>query len=509
MMADNVQTAQTRRNFYTNILTLAVNIVIGFFYTPYLTRTLGPSAYGIVPLALLVNQYISVVTGALTSSFTRFYSIAVQKGDTEEATKTISTSMAVLLVLTAILLPFLTFIILRVDQVFSIPAEHVADAKLLFLYTVLSFFLSLITSLINVTLYATNRLDLMNVIKIIRRFFKLPLIILFFELVEVNVKYIGIAGCIIEAFLLAYSIHLFRNHRPEGVAIKLSKASKTVFAALFAMAVWNLVQYFGDTVLYRIDNVVVNRNWGIVESGALGAITEMGNFINQVTGVIGSLFGPLIIIAYSKSRHDEVVHLSTSQSYIVGIITAVLAGFLAGFSVPVLEYWLGPKYPLDDQYRWWMILKLTLTPFYAAGGVLSFTYRAWNKVRFPALATLAIGVVNLIALTLLARLTAAPIWLLLVVSVVLGIAQSYFLGSYCVSKIYPEAARPLAIAFVKIFATLAAVEAVCYAFCSLVEVDSLWKLIAYGAVVGIAVAALAYLVCFDKTQKREVLSLLK
>jgi len=508
-MADNVQTAQTRRNFYTNVLTLAVNIIIGLFYTPYLTRTLGPSAYGIVPLALIINQYISVVTGALTSSFTRFYSIAIQKGDTEEATKTISTSMAVILVLITILLPFLAVIILRVDSFFSIPAEHVADAKLLFFYTILSFFISLITSLINVTLYATNRLDLMNVIKIVRRFSKLPLVILFFSLFEVNVKYIGITSCIIEAFLLVYSIYLFRTHRPDGVTIKLSKASRTVFAAIFAMAVWILVQYVGDTALYRIDNIVVNRNWGIVDSGALGAITEMGNFINQVTGVVGNLFGPLIIIAYSKSRHDEVIHLSTSQSYIVGIITAVLAGFLAGFSAPVLDYWLGPKYPVNDQYQVWMMIKLALTPFYAAGGVLSFTYRAWNRVRFPALATLFIGAVNIIALTLLVKLTSAPVWVLLVVSVFLGIAQSYFLGSYCVAKIYPEAGKPLAVSFVKILATFAAVEVLCLAFCSLVELDSLAKLIAYGAIVGIAVAALAYLICFDKTQKQEVLSLLK
>ena len=116
---------------------------------------------------------------------------------------------------------------------------------------------------------------------------------------------------------------------------------------------------------------------------------------------------------------------------------------------------------------------------------------------------------NIIALTLLVRLAAAPIWLLLMVSVVLGIVQSYFLGSYCVSKIYPEAAKSLALSFVKIFATMAVVEMVCLAFCSLVEVDSFGKLLAYGAVVGMAVAVLAYLVCFNKTQKQEVLSLLK
>ena len=39
--------------------------------------------------------------------------------------------------------------------------------------------------------------------------------------------------------------------------------------------------------------------------------------------------------------------------------------------------------------------------------------------------------------------------------------------------------------------------------------EPLGKLLAYGAVVGMAVAVLAYLVCFNKTQKQEVLSLLK
>ena len=67
-MRINDKTAQTRVNFYTNIVSLAVNIIIALVYTPYLVDQLGVSAYGILPLALIINQYISVATGALTSS---------------------------------------------------------------------------------------------------------------------------------------------------------------------------------------------------------------------------------------------------------------------------------------------------------------------------------------------------------------------------------------------------------------------------------------------------------
>ena len=41
---------------------------------------------------LIVNQYISVATGALTSSYTRFYSMTLQKSDYKQASKEISTS---------------------------------------------------------------------------------------------------------------------------------------------------------------------------------------------------------------------------------------------------------------------------------------------------------------------------------------------------------------------------------------------------------------------------------
>ena len=70
---------QTRKNLYTNIANLVVNIVVGIYYTPYLVNQLGLAAYGIIPLTLIVNQYISVLTGSLTSALSRFIQFIFKK----------------------------------------------------------------------------------------------------------------------------------------------------------------------------------------------------------------------------------------------------------------------------------------------------------------------------------------------------------------------------------------------------------------------------------------------
>ena len=165
-MSDNSK--QTKFNFYTNILALIANVVVGIYYTPYLLNSLGLAAYGVLPLALIVNQYVSVATQTLTHSYTRFYSVALQKGDYLEASKNISTSLVVVLIISLLLTPIGVWIVTCVDKLFQIPQTLIISARFLFIFSLLSLVVSLFSSLLNVTLYALNRLDLMNGLKIIR-----------------------------------------------------------------------------------------------------------------------------------------------------------------------------------------------------------------------------------------------------------------------------------------------------------------------------------------------------
>ena len=58
---------QILRNLFYNSLNVLFNIIIAIFYIPYLVDKLGILAYGIVPLALVINNYIGVITVSLTN----------------------------------------------------------------------------------------------------------------------------------------------------------------------------------------------------------------------------------------------------------------------------------------------------------------------------------------------------------------------------------------------------------------------------------------------------------
>lgn len=438
------------------------NIAVGIFYTPYLIESLGIIAYGVIPIALTINQYISVVTGSLTSSLTRFYSIAIQKGNNDEASKYLSTSFLVILAIIAILVFPLWYLISNIENIFSIPIDLINDSKVLFQFTIISFFCSLISSVFNITLYAYNRLDLLNVVKIIRVSGKLLFVVLLFTLLEVNISYVGLASLITEVILLVFSVFVFYRFSINKIKLNLFNFNNKALKVIALMAFWVIIQQLGDTGIYRIDNLLVNMFWTSKESGILGAFTELGNYSIVLASVIGSLFGPLILMAYSDNDHERVVQITLDRSLSVGVLVAVMIGALIGFSSIILKIWIGEEFVA---YSLWLTLKLGLVPFYSAAGVFAFAARAWNKVRFPAIATIIFGGVNFGALYFLAVLSENDISYvnyMLAFGLVVGILQSYFLNGLYFSKIYKGTKTVVLMNFFKILLVLLIVSCVSF-----------------------------------------------
>ena len=434
-MTDHIQGKQTRKNFYFNILALVANVVVGIYYTPYLVNELGLSAYGIVPIALIVNQYIGVASGTLTSAFTRFYSIDIQKGLFQQASKDISTSFFAILTIIAFCVPILSYLIYDLDKVFDIPSQYLYSAKLLFIFTILSFFVSLISSLLNVTLYALNRLDIITALNIVRIIFKFVFVIILFESLSVDVANVGLGSLLAEIGLLIASIYYFRLYKPDEINIRWTSFDREILMLIISMSLWILIQQIGDTFIYRTDNLVINHFWGTVASGAVGIVSEFGGYIRTIVNVIGSLFGPLVLLAYSHEDHDTVKNLAMQQSLIVGCLAAAFAGLCSGISGPLLELWINPDFGM---YKWWLVIKLVVIPFYASGGILAFVYRAWNKVKIPAILTVVLGVLNLIIVIAISNIFPShnTIYAVLIITALISFIQCYLINCICVGRIY-------------------------------------------------------------------------
>ncbi len=498
---------QTKVNFYTNIIALLASVGVGLYYTPYLVDTLGLAAYGVLPLALIVNQYIMIATSTLTHSYTRFYSVALQRGEYENASKSISTSMYVVTIICACIVPVGVWIVHDADRLFTIPHELLASARRLFVFTILSLFVSLFSSLLNVTLYAINRLDLMNWIKISRTVLKLVAVVLLFRYAGVDISYVGLSGLIVEVSVLLASIWLFVHKKPSGVVLGLKYFDKAYLYAILGMSVWVLLQLGGDTLLYRTDALIVNRYWGVIASGVLGAITEIGNYVTVAVSVVGGLFGPLVLIAYSKGNHAEVKSLFVEQSTIVGCLTALICGIIAGAGSQVLGIWLQKELGV---YQWWLFFKMIVLPFYASGGILALVYRSWNRVKFPAIGTLLLGVTDIAVMIVVCEWVKpeSPL-VILAINAFFGILQCYLLNVVSVLRIYSDCRQKLFRVAVKITVTFA----ICFTFSrllvSVIPLSNLPQLALFSAVNGVLLLGVVCLVVFDRTETRKFLSLIK
>ncbi|MCL8535276.1 hypothetical protein M9991_00175 [Chryseobacterium gallinarum] len=501
--------SQIKKNLFFNIITLAVNIAVGFFYTPYLVKSLGILAYGVLPLAMILNQYISILTTSLTGTLTRFYAVEINKKKYENASSYLNGALFVILGIIVFCLPILFFVLWKIDTLFNIPTSLISSAKILFFFTFLGFFSSLITSFFSIVLYADNRLDLLNKINIIRTSSKVLLNVLFFTIISVDIKYVGIGNFIGETIVAIYTYFLFRIIIDKNIKLNFRKIQKNIFSSLLIMTLWVIIHQIGDLAIYKTDILFVNKFWSVKESGILGAISDFGSYIMLLIGVISSLFGPLILIAYSKGNHEEVKNMALSNCLLIGLITSLIVALLIGFSAEFLRLWLGKEYL---NYHSWLDFKLISLPFYAASGVFAFVYRSWNKVKFPAIMTVVIGLITIVmtySISIYSKSSVDGIDYILISNSVLSLLQTYILGGFMIKIIYPDIKISsliyIGLKFLTIMLIIIVLSKVTTAY---FEVDNWFKFIICIGIIGIIGVLFVYFIFINKNDRKYLLDLI-
>ena len=81
------RTKQLIINMSANFVSFGVSLLISFFLSPYIVRTVGVEANGFVTLANNFVSYAGLITIALNSMAGRYITISVAKGDEAETNK--------------------------------------------------------------------------------------------------------------------------------------------------------------------------------------------------------------------------------------------------------------------------------------------------------------------------------------------------------------------------------------------------------------------------------------
>lgn len=392
---------QLSRNIIISVTTFLSSFIISIILIPYLVNHIGVSAYGFVPLAMFLTEYVTIITQSITSSVNRFFTLNYNENKIVIAERIFNTALVGSIILSCILIFIFIYPSLNPQIIFNITPAILEDVRLLFLYVFLSFILSLPTSIFNVSLYSQNRIDILQFLNIIRTLSRFLLILLFFNISNVSLASVGYATFISSLIILISSIYYFRKFTPD---IKLSYINfdSKLAKKLLSFSSWLLISQIGFILFAKIDLLLVNLYLGDQKSGEYAIISQLTSQLRTAFGVVAGVLGPFILIKYSQLNKIKfsklIINLYSTSIFLLFIPIIII--FI--YSNEILKFWLGEDFSHLSSTLKILILGVGLmvapTPLYAYINTAS-------HVKFAAIISISSGVLNLIIAIFLLEFT--------------------------------------------------------------------------------------------------------
>lgn len=385
-------------NILSNIIYYAFSILLNIWFTPYLIHHLGIAAFGIVPLALTVVSYLSILTLVLNAAVGRFITVSLEKNHVEEARQYFNTSLIASIVFVAVTTPVCIWLALHPQWFFSIPSGQEPQARLLFVCTVVMFMLTVISAPFDVATFCRNRFDIRNILAILASLLRVLLVVALFNLMHAEVWQVGVGIVGASMLSLGGAIWAWRRFTPELV-IDMHGFSQKAFNKLRETGAWISLNQIGTLLLLSIDLLVVNRMLGAEAGGRYSSIMQWSALLRGLGLTIAGVLAPTIIYYYARNEIDEMITFTRQAVKFLGLFIALPVGLVSGLAKPLLLVWLGPDFVSLAPLMLIMTVHLCLNLGYLP---LHNIATATNHVRIPGIVQIAVGVFNLILAVLLA-----------------------------------------------------------------------------------------------------------
>jgi len=421
---------QVPKNLIVNIFSFISTILIGLWLTPYLLKQLGIAAYGIIPLAMFLSQYVGVIINSINMSIGRFLLISLQKKEDINSKEIFNTSLVIIIMFTLLQALIMFVMIWDITFFFVIPETLIEDAKWLFGLTFIGFSVSLFRSVFGTSLYTYNRLDILRIIDFIQNLIRVILIIILFISDEPSIKYVGIANMISSILAFLVTLHYFKQYTPQlKINILFFRLNRVI--ELSKMSIWILINQVGALLLGNVDLYMVNNLLGTKATGEYAIIVQLNSLFRTLLTLIASVISPVIMIYYSNHEIEKLkAFLVISMKFMMISLILPLATII-GLSEHILDLWLGEKYIyLHMLVSFSMLFYIFVIPM----APLFNVNIAYNKVKVPALVALVLGVFNIIGIYLLLTQTGLYLWGVLIIKLFFELFFSFFILQH-VSKI--------------------------------------------------------------------------
>lgn len=378
-------------NVLLNFLPFILTALVGLFMVPFFIGKLGIVAYSVVPLALSMTGYVTLISDAISNSIGRYLAVAIQRNDQEDAEKVYSTAFFGLLKIAIAAIPVITVLSLLSPTLFNITWSDPLRVQIFFLTILGSVIVISWSSLFLMVLFASNRLDLVGIVKSINIIFQFGMIVLLLSYRTPDVIYIGISY-LLASFVFMFLGWFFMKRVQPGLKVRRSCYDRDYFKDMGSLGGWTLVNNLGNLLFIQMSLIMVNLLYGSEFGGYFGIVVSIVTMVISSTVIFSEVFAPPIYHFYSSGDRARMNAVSKFSVKATGIVLGFPLAFVFVFIGDILTAWVGPQFLFLSSVVMFMIAFMVGIQSIVPAYTLTMAYKS---MRVPATFSILFGLLNI------------------------------------------------------------------------------------------------------------------
>ncbi len=425
-MSNNRQIA---KNIIYSCLSYGINLLISFFLTPYLIKTVGKEAYSFFPLVNSMIGYAEIITASIGSMIGRYITMAYYGNEIEDAKGYFNSAITAYFGFSACFCIIGIFVIALIDNLLNIPEGLTGQVQILFALALLGYCINLCTKLFGIGTYVKNRLDLNSLAGVIATIIYIFVLFALFALFQPTIVYISIASFVSVLVGVGFNVYFKRRLLPEIAFQPKKYFSWQKIRTVLSSGIWMSVNSLSSVLTTTVDLLLTNIFISASVTGDFSISKTIPNIISALSFFLFTTFTANFNILYAKKQYDELLHEVKKSMVIISFLMSVPIGYFIVNSDFFFQLWVPTAYTQDMVWLS-LIALLHATTGYSSNAIYGI-YTITDKRKIPTLVLLATGIVNMLLVFILLEFTDFGVYAIALSSAItLGLRNIIFTPVY-------------------------------------------------------------------------------
>lgn len=339
-----MEKSQRKIGAILSYLVIALNMIIGIAYTPFLVRKLGQAEYGLYSIISSVMSYLTIMDMGFGNAIIIYTSRYINQKDKEKENKLHGMFFIIYCIIGIFATAVGVVLYFNVGNLFgnSMTDLEIAKAKVMMLILTFDLAITFPFSIFGNILVAYEKFIFSKLIKILQILLQpmimIPLLFLGYKAISMVLvlTFINIFCLILNAIICFKSIN---------IKLRFKGFDFSVLKEIFQYSFYIFLNQIIDKINWSFDQFILGSICGTVVTSVYAVAGQLNNmYMNFSTAISGVMLPKVTKMQDDSANNEEFTNIFIKTGRIQYVLMAlIMSGFIL-FGKSFINLWVGPEY---------------------------------------------------------------------------------------------------------------------------------------------------------------------